>query len=72
MKNANHTHGIIPITGFIRQKNLMQCLPFSSATLWRRVAAGTFPKPLKISPKITAWRAEEVRQWINDQGSQSL
>ncbi|WP_413454054.1 helix-turn-helix transcriptional regulator [Erwinia persicina] len=45
----------------------MQCLPFSSATLWRRVASGTFPKPIKISARITAWRAEEVKEWISQQ-----
>ncbi len=45
----------------------MPCLPFSHATLWRRVSAGTFPKPVKISAKITAWKAEDVRNWITAQ-----
>jgi len=63
-----HTpYGIIPETGFIRQKQLMHCLPFSSATLWRRVASGSFPQPVKISARITAWRAEEVKEWIGQQ-----
>lgn len=41
-------------------------LPFSRATLWRRVAAGTFPKPLKFGG-ISAWRVEDVRAWIEEQ-----
>jgi predicted DNA-binding transcriptional regulator AlpA len=57
-------YGKIPENGFIRQKQLMPCLPFSSATLWRRIAAGEFPKPIKISARITAWRVEEVKEWI--------
>ena len=40
-------------------------LPFSSATLWRKVAAGTFPKPVKLSTRVTAWRVAEVRSFLN-------
>ncbi|MDU3573375.1 MAG: AlpA family phage regulatory protein [Serratia marcescens] len=64
--NCNN-YGFIPQTGFVRQRTLMPCLPFSHATLWRRVLAGTFPRPVKISAKITAWKAEEIREWINAQ-----
>lgn len=41
-------------------------LPFSRATLWRRVAEGTFPKPIKLGG-ITAWPVEVVRAWIEAQ-----
>lgn len=43
--------------------------PFSRATLWRRVKAGTFPKPLKVSHNITAWRRADVEQWLQAQGT---
>jgi hypothetical protein len=33
-------------------------LPWSSATLWRRVKAGQFVQPVKLSERVTAWRAE--------------
>ena len=49
---------------FIRQKQLLLQLPFSAPTLWRKVKAGTFPKPVKLGQNITAWRVEEVNQWI--------
>lgn len=38
-------------------------LPFSSATLWRMVADGRFPKPLRLADRITAWSAESVDAW---------
>ena len=38
--------------------------PFSSATLWRRVADGSFPKPVKLSTRVTAWRVGEIREFI--------
>jgi len=49
---------------FIRQKQLLLQLPFSAPTLWRKVKSGTFPKPVKLGQNITAWRVEEVNQWI--------
>lgn len=49
---------------FIRQKELMQMLPFSPATLWRKVKAGTFVKPIKLSDRITAWNSVEVHAWL--------
>jgi prophage regulatory protein len=58
----------LPDSGFIRQRQLItaQIVPFSPTTLWRRVAAGRFPKPIKISHGITAWHIAEVRLWLQN------
>ena len=39
----------LPQDGFVRQDVLLQFVPFSKSTLWRRVRAGLFPAPLKLS-----------------------
>ena len=57
----------LPETGFVRQKLLLSFVPFSKSTLWRRVKEGVFPAPIRLSVGITAWRAEDVRRWIDDQ-----
>ena len=66
----------LPDTALIRESNLVQSpkrpdrpapLPFRGATLWRKVKAGTFPKPIKLGDKITAFRVGEVRAWLNSQ-----
>jgi predicted DNA-binding transcriptional regulator AlpA len=31
-------------------------LPFSSATLWRKVKTKTFPQAVKLSENLTAWK----------------
>lgn len=55
----------LPETGFVRQSQLIpRPIPFSAATLWRSVKAGTFPAPVKLSDRVTAWRVEDVREWI--------
>lgn len=57
--------GTLPSTGYVRQSQLIPTvLPFSAATLWRKVNDGSFPRPLKLSARITAWRVEDVRSWM--------
>lgn len=36
----------------------------SKAQLWRMVAAGAFPRPVKLSVGVTVWRWGDVRQWL--------
>ena len=50
---------------YIRQSELIpHYLPFSPATLWRKIKNGSFPKPVKLSDRITAWRADDVLEWL--------
>ncbi|MEL3925776.1 helix-turn-helix transcriptional regulator [Aeromonas enteropelogenes] len=64
----------LPKDGFVREAQLVSNsdnvgpLPFSSSTLWRMVAEGKFPRPVKLSARITAWRCEDVHKWIQAQG----
>ena len=39
-------------------------VPWSSATFWRKVKAGEFPAPAKLSENVTAWSVESVRAWL--------
>ena len=39
-------------------------IPISSATFWRKVKSGDFPSPVKLSERVTAWRVEDVRKWM--------
>ena len=64
----------LPESAFIRESQLVYDpkrpefpapLPFSAATLWRKVAAGSFPKPFKLSQRVTAWRVADVRTFLN-------
>jgi len=60
----------LPDEAFIRQNTLMgmSILPFSASTLWRKVRSGQFPKPLRLSEQITAWRVRDIRSWLEDPG----
>lgn len=63
----------LPDSALVRQSQLVRDpkhptrptpLPFSPATFWRRNREGTFPKPVKLGERITAWRVGDVRAWI--------
>lgn len=59
------THPELPVSGFIREHQLVpHLIPVSSATLRRMVRAGGFPAPVKLSDRVTAWRVEDVREWM--------
>ena len=65
MASTSHEFDELPAIGFVRQSQLIPAIvPFSSATLWREVQAGSFPAPVKLSQRVTAWRVEDVREWI--------
>jgi predicted DNA-binding transcriptional regulator AlpA len=52
----------LPETGFLRQAQIIPAIfPVSSATWWRWVTDGKAPKPVKLSERVTAWRAEDIR-----------
>ena len=68
MKDTARPIGELPATGFVRQSQLIPApVPFSSATLWRKVKAGTFPAPVKLSERVTAWKVESIREWLDAQ-----
>jgi len=55
----------LPSSGWIRQSQLIpHIVPFSPTTLWRKCREGTFPKPVKHSAKITAWRVSDVEEYL--------
>jgi len=64
----------LPETGFLRLKQIIgnpkadpsipPLIPVSRSTWWTGVASGRFPQPLKLSPGVTVWRAEDIRALI--------
>lgn len=62
-------------TAFVRVADLLRSaknpngpLPISPATFWRKVRAGTFAKPVKLSANVTAWRVGDVRACLPRSG----
>jgi prophage regulatory protein len=60
----------LPATGFIRLPMLFQFVPISKASYWRRLKNpdDPLPRPVKLGPKTTAVRVEDVRKYLDSFG----
>jgi prophage regulatory protein len=64
----------LPETGYLRLPQIIgdpraeppipAVIPVGKSTWWEGVKAGRFPKPVKLGPRITAWRVEDIRALI--------
>lgn len=64
----------LPETGFLRLPQIVgdpkayppipALIPVSKSTWWLGVKTGRFPRPVKLGPKTTVWRVEEIREMI--------
>ncbi|WP_082322116.1 helix-turn-helix transcriptional regulator [Variovorax paradoxus] len=41
----------------------------SRSEIYRRMAAGTFPRPVKLGPRCSRWRAQEIGEWLEELAS---
>jgi len=49
----------------LRVKGVATLLACGVATVWRRTKDDpTFPKPIKLSPRVTVWKLSELEAWI--------
>lgn len=61
----------LPETGFVRLPQIIgnpkadppapPIIPVGKSTWWSGVKTGRFPKPVKLGPRTTAWRVEDIR-----------
>lgn len=59
----------LPQTGFLRLSSILAPvgpIPVGRSTWWAGVKEGRFPQPVKLGPRITAWRAEDIRALIEN------
>ncbi|EHL32306.1 helix-turn-helix transcriptional regulator [Legionella drancourtii] len=65
----------LPQTGFLRLAQILgsskypALIPVSKSTWWEGVKTGRFPQPIKLGPRITAWRVEDILKLIDKGGS---
>jgi len=57
--------GTFPETGFLRLPQVLSLIPVCKSSWWNGVKTGRYPKPVKLSARCTAWKAEDIRALIN-------
>ena len=53
-----------PVIGFLRLPQILEIIPVSKSAWWQGCKDGRFPKPVKLGPKTTAWKAEDIATLI--------
>jgi len=59
----------LPKTGLLRIKQVLRFVPVSRSHFWAGAKTGKYPKPIKLSERVTCWRAEDI--WSLVEGFQS-
>ena len=64
----------LPETGFLRLPQILgnpkatppipPLIPVGKSCWWAGVKSGRFPPAVKLGPRVTAWRVEDVRDLI--------
>jgi len=63
MSNEHETQ----LAGFLRLAAIVGPkgpIPVSRSTWWAGVRTGRYPKPVKLGPRVTAWRIEDIQTLI--------
>ncbi|MDC1329791.1 AlpA family transcriptional regulator [Pseudomonadales bacterium] len=51
---------------FIRLPEVRQKVGMSKSFVYDLISQDKFPKPVKVSPRISCWVAAEVDQWVQE------
>lgn len=60
----------LPVTGYLRLSQILgnpkgnpptpPIIPIGKSSWWEGVKTGRFPKPIKLGPRTTVWRVEDI------------
>ncbi|HBM09967.1 AlpA family transcriptional regulator [Pseudomonas sp. Choline-3u-10] len=67
---AAHTNPAQLPRRFIKLPKVKYYTSFSTSELYRRIAAGTFPKQIRLGPKSVAWDESEILAWCDEMAAQ--
>ena len=48
----------------LRRPEVERVTGLSKPTLYRMIASGAFPRPVKLGVRSVGWRASEIERWI--------
>jgi prophage regulatory protein len=60
----DHTPNLDHPLTLLRLPRVKNYTGLSRSEIYRRVSEGTFPKPVKLGERASAWPAHEVMAWV--------
>ncbi|MNX50888.1 hypothetical protein D3C86_815310 [compost metagenome] len=56
----------LPAVGYARAPAVSRVMGIAVSTLWAWTAQGRCPRPVKLSPRVSAWPVADVRIFLAD------
>lgn len=56
----------------LRKPAVLKSISISSATMWRAIAAGLFPKPVRVGARGVAWVESEIDDWLEGRKAERI
>lgn len=56
----------LPATGWVREREVLQFVPFGRTKLREEIGKHRFPSPQRFGPRLKAFDAADVHRWIRD------
>ena len=56
---------IVPTTGFLRLKQVLQFIPVGKTAWYAGIKEGRFPKPIQLSARTAVYRAQDIAALID-------
>lgn len=60
----NQKKGENKMQRFIRINDVMRKTGLAKSTIWLWVKEDKFPKPIKLSPRVTVWEELDIENWM--------
>ena len=54
----------LPNEGFVRLPQVLHVLGIGKTTFWAGIKQGRYPAPVKLGPRTSAWRVQDIRELI--------
>jgi len=54
----------------LRINQVLALVPIGRSSWWEGCRTGRYPKPIKLGPRTTVWRAEDIAAFIESLGDQ--
>ena len=51
-----------PQIAFLRLPQVLEIFPISRSSWWQGCKSGKYPKPIKLGPRTTVWRKDEIEK----------
>ena len=58
-------------TVILRRKKVEARVGLARSTIYQRISAGTFPKPISLGARAVGWIESEISAWLENQVEQS-